>query len=82
MQVVTENTPFADGIVAINNFGFGGTNVHLVMKGSTRKDAILDDTGSGKYSLQMHHSCACILFRLDTLQLQSVFFLTFFSGGR
>lgn len=32
MQVVTEKTPFAGGTVGINNFGFGGTNVHMLIR--------------------------------------------------
>lgn len=31
LQVVSENTPWNGGLAAINNFGFGGTNVHTVL---------------------------------------------------
>ena len=31
LDVVAENTPWEGGLVAINNFGFGGTNVHAVL---------------------------------------------------
>ena len=32
LHVVAENTPWAGGYVGINSFGFGGTNVHVVLK--------------------------------------------------
>ena len=32
LHVVTEPTPWNGGCVAINSFGFGGANVHVVMK--------------------------------------------------
>lgn len=32
VKPVAENTPFNDGIVAINSFGFGGVNVHVLLK--------------------------------------------------
>ncbi|OTF78648.1 fatty acid synthase-like protein, partial [Euroglyphus maynei] len=32
IKPVTENTPFEDGIVAVNSFGFGGVNVHMLLK--------------------------------------------------
>lgn len=62
MQVVTENTPFVDGTVAINNFGFGGTNVHLIMRGSTRRDVVPDDTGSGMYPYRDNTAVFCEAF--------------------
>ena len=32
LKVVTECTPWEGGIVGINSFGFGGSNVHVVLK--------------------------------------------------
>lgn len=32
VKPVVENTPFEDGLVAINSFGFGGVNVHILLK--------------------------------------------------
>ncbi|RDD36517.1 Fatty acid synthase [Trichoplax sp. H2] len=32
LKVVTENTPFPDGYVGVNSFGFGGANSHAVLK--------------------------------------------------
>lgn len=50
MQVVTERTPFAGGTVAINNFGFGGTNVHLLIQSglnfAPRKSLVQQPTGT------------------------------------
>lgn len=33
VQVVTANVPFSGGIIALNNFGAGGTNAHLLVQG-------------------------------------------------
>jgi fatty acid synthase len=33
MQVVAEPTPWQGGTVAISNFGFGGSNVHCLVRG-------------------------------------------------
>lgn len=32
LQVVTKRTPFSGGLVGINSFGFGGSNVHVILK--------------------------------------------------
>jgi hypothetical protein len=50
LQVVTEPTPFEGGIVAISNFGFGGTNVHLLIKGGSGRRTSFSNAGtaSGK----------------------------------
>jgi len=32
IKPVTENTPFTDSVVAVNSFGFGGVNVHVLLK--------------------------------------------------
>lgn len=32
LQVVTENTPFKQGYIAISSLGFGGANAHVVIK--------------------------------------------------
>lgn len=32
MQVVSENTPWAGGFAAVNSFGFGGANVHVLLR--------------------------------------------------
>ena len=34
MQVVTESTEWKGGLVAISNFGFGGSNVHCILGGA------------------------------------------------
>jgi len=39
MQVVAEPTPWQGGTVAISNFGFGGSNVHCLVRGSARAPA-------------------------------------------
>ncbi|GAB0087173.1 Fatty acid synthase [Sergentomyia squamirostris] len=36
LKVVDKNTPWNGGIVSINSFGFGGSNVHLIMKSNPR----------------------------------------------
>ncbi|EIE19938.1 hypothetical protein COCSUDRAFT_44339 [Coccomyxa subellipsoidea C-169] len=36
IKVVTETTPWEGGIVAQSNFGFGGTNVHLLVQGGPK----------------------------------------------
>ncbi|OCT62677.1 fatty acid synthase [Xenopus laevis] len=37
VQVVTEPTPVKGGIVGINSFGFGGSNVHIILKPNEKK---------------------------------------------
>lgn len=32
LKVVTQRTPWNGGYVAINSFGFGGANVHVLLK--------------------------------------------------
>ncbi len=58
MQVVTENTPFPAGLVAINNFGFGGTNVHLILRGRAEASHKDLETVSGK--------CDILLLMMDS----------------
>lgn len=37
MKVVTENTPWPGGYIAINSSGFGGSNVHALLQSNQRK---------------------------------------------
>lgn len=37
IKVVTEVTPWQGGYVGINSFGFGGTNVHMLLKSNPKK---------------------------------------------
>lgn len=32
VQVVSENTPWEGGLVAVNSFGFGGANAHVILE--------------------------------------------------
>lgn len=34
LQVVTQNMPLREGFVGVNSFGFGGSNVHAILKSS------------------------------------------------
>ncbi|GAB0091808.1 Fatty acid synthase [Sergentomyia squamirostris] len=36
LKVVDKNTPWNGGIVALNSFGFGGANAHLIMKSNPK----------------------------------------------
>lgn len=36
LQVVSENTPFPGGYVAVNSFGFGGANAHIILKSNPK----------------------------------------------
>ena len=38
LKVVTEATPWSGGLVGLNSFGFGGSNVHAVFKYYVRKN--------------------------------------------
>lgn len=38
LEVVTERTPLNGGLVAVNSFGFGGSNVHAVLKPNIDSD--------------------------------------------
>lgn len=37
LQVVTQNMPLREGFVGVNSFGFGGSNVHAILKSSDVK---------------------------------------------
>ena len=37
LQVVSSNTAWEGGLVGVNSFGFGGSNVHTVLKSNPRK---------------------------------------------
>ncbi|CAC5370812.1 FASN [Mytilus coruscus] len=39
LEVVTERTPLNGGLVAVNSFGFGGSNVHAVLKPNIDSDS-------------------------------------------
>ena len=39
IKPVTENTPYDGGLAAINSFGFGGVNVHLILKSNDKEMA-------------------------------------------
>jgi len=38
-KVISENTKWGGGIVGVNSFGFGGANVHVVLKSNPKKEA-------------------------------------------
>ena len=38
LQVVTERFPLKGDVVGINSFGFGGSNVHTILKASSKMD--------------------------------------------
>ena len=40
LKVVTERTPWNGGCVAINSFGFGGANVHVILKSFEKTDKV------------------------------------------
>ncbi|GAB0087166.1 Fatty acid synthase [Sergentomyia squamirostris] len=40
LKVVDKNTPWNGGVVCINSFGFGGSNVHLIMKSNPRSKVL------------------------------------------
>ncbi len=45
MQIVTEPTPWEGGLTGINNFGFGGTDCHILLDSNpkTKKNGGLPD---------------------------------------
>uniref|UniRef100_A0A1L8DZ80 Fatty acid synthase n=1 Tax=Nyssomyia neivai TaxID=330878 RepID=A0A1L8DZ80_9DIPT len=40
MKVVDKNTPWNGGIIALNSFGFGGANAHVIMKSNPKPKTI------------------------------------------
>lgn len=44
IQVVTEPTAVKGGIVGINSFGFGGSNVHVILRPNEKKSHASDET--------------------------------------
>ena len=50
LKVIVENTPWSGGLVGINSFGFGGSNVHVILK-STREKERLPHTASASQRL-------------------------------
>ncbi|XP_055691136.1 fatty acid synthase-like [Lutzomyia longipalpis] len=36
MKVLVENTPWNGGVISLNNFGFGGVNVHVILKSNPK----------------------------------------------
>ncbi|XP_059618857.1 fatty acid synthase [Phlebotomus argentipes] len=40
LKVVDKNTPWNGGIIALNSFGFGGANAHLIMKSNPKPKTI------------------------------------------
>lgn len=47
-QVVDETQPFQGGLMALSNFGFGGANFHMVLRGQAaeRAQLLLSDSSS------------------------------------
>ncbi|XP_060533311.1 fatty acid synthase-like [Cylas formicarius] len=41
LKVVTQNIPWEGGVVALNCFGFGGANAHLVLKSNPKRKSLL-----------------------------------------
>ena len=46
-QVVADNTPWHGGTAALSSFGFGGSNVHMLIRGSPPKSSscVVDEVG-------------------------------------
>jgi len=46
IRVITKNTPWNGGLIAINSFGFGGANAHLILRSNpkVKLSPILDTT--------------------------------------
>ena len=49
-KVVSDHTPWDGGYVGINSFGFGGSNVHSLLK-SKPKEAVVTQSSASKYRL-------------------------------
>lgn len=44
LQVVTDRTPVHGGLMAVNSFGFGGSNVHTVLKPNVDSETECSDS--------------------------------------
>lgn len=48
LQVVTTNTEWNGGIVGVNSFGFGGSNVHAVLKSNSNSQKTSSKNNTSK----------------------------------
>ena len=40
LKVISQNTPWSGGLVGINSFGFGGSNVHALLKSNNAEERL------------------------------------------
>ncbi|XP_002741902.2 fatty acid synthase-like, partial [Saccoglossus kowalevskii] len=65
IKVVDEPMELPDGLVGINSFGFGGSNVHLILKPNSKRSSHIP-----KSDVRLLHCCARTMEGLDNLLSQ------------
>ena len=63
LQVVDQNREFDGGLIALSSFGFGGSNMHMVMQGQKRdvpvsKNGLKQITDLNTHSVEQPDSAA------------------------
>ncbi|XP_055685284.1 fatty acid synthase-like [Lutzomyia longipalpis] len=68
LKVVDKNTPWNGGIVAFNNFGFGGVNAHLIMKSYSKPKKTNQNDGFPRLAVVSGRTIDAVKTLLDDIE--------------